>query len=357
VAGQGPSVGGPLCEDPIDRRPANLQGFGDATGRRPPHIREKRYVGAEKSHDSRRYFGDCARAIGDFAFDPAEDAVDRAGVNPHDLRLLIAICSAQQAMRMSMRRSDFILALGGVAAMVAIAASFSAAQPTFDPPPLRHFLEENGWVPLPLPDKRMGPGSVIKVTVKGASVVMQWLGDLRRCGITDREFRYVRGKYPAIGIGKSFETKASVPAGFIAKLEGTADFEKAGGAIIQIEDSGGDGVDFDALANWIAKSGAARRLSQVCYAFLVQDDVYLVSEAFRISKASYGLVDKDGVKLAVTGGAFGEMGSRSSGTLSVIDDLYFGVRRLKQLGPNVFEPGLGLRTVPEADNLLRLMEP
>jgi hypothetical protein len=85
-------------------------------------------------------------------------------------------------------------------------------------------------------------------------VVMQWLGDLRRCGITDREFRYVRGKYPAIGIGKSFQTKASIAAGFISKLEGTADFEKAGGAIIQIEDSGGDGVDFDALTNWIAKS-------------------------------------------------------------------------------------------------------
>jgi hypothetical protein len=254
-----------------------------------------------------------------------------------------------------MRRSDFILALGGLAALVATAASFSSAQTTFRPPPLKQFLEENGWVPLLTPDKRMGPGSVIKVTMKDASVAVQWLGDLRRCGITDREFRYVRGKYPAIGIGKSFVTKASVPAGFIAKLEGTADFEKAGGAIIQIEDSGGDAVDLDALANWIAKPGAARRLSQVCYGFLVQEDVYLVSEAFRISKASYGLVDKDGAKLAVTGGAFGQAGS--SGTLSVIDDLYFGVRRVKQLGPNLFEPGLGPRTIPEADNLLRLMEP
>jgi hypothetical protein len=251
-----------------------------------------------------------------------------------------------------MRRNDFL-----VAAALVLAASFSAAQTNFHPPPLKQFLEENGWIPLLLPDKRMGPGSVIKVTVKDASVAMQWLGDLRRCGITDREFRYVRGKYPPIGVGKSFGTKASVPAGFIAKLDGTADFEKVGGAIIQIEESGGDAVDYDALANWITKSGAARRLSQLCYGFLVQDDVYLVSEAFRISKASYGLVDKDGAKLAVTGGAFGEVGARSSGTLNVIDDLYFRVRRVKQLGPNLFEPGLGPRTVPEADGLLRLMEP
>jgi hypothetical protein len=126
---------------------------------------------------------------------------------------------------------------------------------------------------------------------------------------------------------------------------------------MQIEDSGGDAVDYDALANWMTKSAAARRMPQACNNFLTQEHIYLVSEAFRISKASYGLVDKDGAKLRVTGGAFGQAGSRSSGTLSVIDDLYFGVRRVKQLTPDLFEPWLGPRTVPEADSLLRLMEP
>jgi len=271
---------------------------------------------------------------------------------------LIAIGFAQQARRIMMRRRDFIAALGGAVAWVAAAVSFSAAQVViFQPMPLKQFLEESGWVSLPLPDKRMGPGSVIKVTKKDGAVIMQWLGDLRRCGISDREFRYVRGKYSAIGIGESFGVKTSIAAQFIAKLEGTADFEKAGGAIMQIEASGGDAVDFDALTNWMAKHGAAQRMPQVCNNFLAQEDIYLVSEAFRISKASYGLVDKNGAKLAVTGGAFGQAGSRSSGTLSVKDDLYFGVRRVKQLVPGLFEPWLGPRTVPEADSLLRLMEP
>jgi len=36
-----------------------------------------------------------------------------------------------------------------------------------------------------------------------------------------REFRYVRGKYSAIGIRESFGVKASVAAGYFAKLEGT----------------------------------------------------------------------------------------------------------------------------------------
>jgi hypothetical protein len=257
-----------------------------------------------------------------------------------------------------MRHCDFIVGLGWAVAWLAAAVSFSAAQiMAFQPLPLKQFLEENGWVSLPLPDKRMGPGSVIKVTKKDGAVSMQWLGDLRRCGITDREFRYVRGKYSAIGIGESFGIKVSIAAGYIAKLEGTVDFEEAGGAIMQIEDSGGDAVDFDALTNWIAKSGVAQRMPQVCNNFLAREDIYLVSEAFRISKASYGVVDKNGAKLAVTGGAFGQAGSRSSSTLSVKDDLYFGVRRVKRLASDFFEPRLGPGTVPEADSLLRLMEP
>jgi hypothetical protein len=81
------------------------------------------------------------------------------------------------------------------------------------------------------------------VTKNDNAVRVQWLGDLRRCGITDEEFGFVRGKYSAIGIGETFGVRASIAAGYIAKLDGTVDFGKAGGAIIQIEDSGGDAVD------------------------------------------------------------------------------------------------------------------
>jgi hypothetical protein len=256
-----------------------------------------------------------------------------------------------------MRRFDLTATVCGAAAWIMAAVSFSAAQiVTFQPLPLKQFLEENGWVALPLPDRRMGPGSIIKVTRKDGAVTMQWLGDLRRCGIPDRELRYVRGKYSS-GNGDSFGIKASIAMRYIARLEGTADFENAGGAIMQIEASGSDAVDFDTLTNWMARSDAAQRMPRTCNEFLAQEDIYLVSEAFRISKARYGLVDKNGAKLTITGGAFGQAGSRSSSTLSVVEDLYFGVRHVKQLALDLFNPGAGPRTVPEADGLLRLMEP
>jgi hypothetical protein len=240
---------------------------------------------------------------------------------------------------------------------VAAAISISTAQTIFQPRPLKQFLEESGWVPLPMPDRKMGPGSVIKVTRKDNAVRVQWLGDLRRCGITDEEFGFVRGKYPAIGIGKTFGVRASIAAGYIAKLDGTADLGKADGAIIQIEDSGGDAVDLRALAVWLAKPGAPQHMPETCNNFLAQEDIYLVGEALRISKAVYDLVDKNGAKLAVAGAAFGRTSPSSLGTLSVVEDLYVGVRRVKQLAPVLSEPSIRLRTVPEADGLLRLLEP
>jgi hypothetical protein len=255
----------------------------------------------------------------------------------------------------SQARHTFGIILTGIG--VAAAISISTAQTIFQPRPLKQFLEENGWVSLPMPDRKMGAGSVIRVTKKDNAVGVQWLGDLRRCGITDEEFGFIRGKYPAIGIGETFGVRASVAAGYIAKLDGTADLGKADGAIIQIEDSGGDAVDLRALAIWLAKPGAPQRMPEVCNNFLAQEDVYLVSEAFRISKAVYDLVDKNGAKLAVAGAAFGRTGLSSSGTLSVVEDLYVGVRRVKQLAPVFLGPSLRPRTVPEADGLLRRMEP
>jgi hypothetical protein len=155
----------------------------------------------------------------------------------------------------------------------------------------------------------------------------------------------------------SFRVRASVAAGYIARLEGTADLEKADAAVMQIEASGGDAVDYRALTIWLAHPNTARRLSRVCSDFLAQEDIYLVTEAFRISKADYRLVDRDGAKLAVTGAAFGQVDPSSSSTLSVTDDLYFGVRGVKALAPGLSEPGREPRTVPDADGLLHLMEP
>jgi hypothetical protein len=108
-----------------------------------------------------------------------------------------------------------------------------------------------------------------------------------------------------------------------------------------------------------------RKLPEACARFLAEKDVYLVTEAFRVSKGSYELIDKNGAKVNLSaaipggsaGGNFGGSAS-ASGTLTVAEKLYFGVRRAKQISPNSFTTlGTPPHTVPEADSLLRQIQP
>src|SRR5882672_1730319 len=111
-----------------------------------------------------------------------------------------------------MRRLDLIAAVGGAVAWVAGAVSFSAAQIiTFRPLPLKQFLEENGWVSLPLPDKRMGPGSVIKVTKKNGAVLMQWLGICADAGSPIGSFDMSVESILQLGLERASELKPLSP--------------------------------------------------------------------------------------------------------------------------------------------------
>jgi hypothetical protein len=262
-------------------------------------------------------------------------------------------------------QTKFNLAKFFVCLGVAFASSAGHAETAFQPRLLSQFLETQNWVALAIPDNKMRPGAVIKVQKKGDAVDVRWLGDFRSCGITDSEFGLVRGKYPPVGIGESFAVKASFAVSILAKLGGSAEVDKINGAILKIEEAGGDAIDLLAFSIWLTKPGNLQKLPEPCGTFLAQNDVYLVSEAFRVTRGSYDLIDKNGAKLAVSAAVAGRSidagiaGSISkSGTLSVTEDFYFGVRRVKQLAPGSFATlGSAPQAVPEADDLLRLAKP
>jgi hypothetical protein len=98
-------------------------------------------------------------------------------------------------------------------------------------------------------------------------------------------------------------------------------------------------IDLVAFSIWVSKQG--KRLQATCSTFLGQEDVFLVSEAFRVSKGSYKLVDKNGVKIELSGSLAGRAGDAqlqasiggNEGQLDVAGDFFFGVRRVKQLSP------------------------
>lgn len=256
-------------------------------------------------------------------------------------------------------RIQFVLAVVGLG--VALMSADATAQTVFQQRPLAEFLRQHNWVPLPIPDNKMRPGSVIKVTETDQSVDVQWLGDFRNCGVTDQELGLIRGKFPAMGIGQDFAVDASLGASLLSRFTGRAEAEKVNGAVLKIDESGGDAIDLLAFSIWVTTPGNMQKMPAACGEFLARENVYLVSEAFRVSKGSYELVDKNGVKLAVSAApvpgqsidAKTGISVSSTGTLIVTEDFYFGVRRVKQLAPGYFATlGSNPQAVPEADMLL-----
>jgi hypothetical protein len=266
-------------------------------------------------------------------------------------------------MEMEMRMSLFaritpilgILLSGLVITLTPLGVS---AQTPLQPKPLTTYLNDHNWTALSIPDSKMQPGSVIKVKKLKDFVEVQWLGDIRRCGINDQELGVIRGKYPKLGIGESFEVKASLFASVLNLFRINAGADKISGAILNMEDSGGDAIDFLAFLMWVASNG--NRLQAVCGNLLGQDDVYLVTEAFRISKGSYQLLDKNGAKVELSASVTGKsLDSQLEGTIGtkgelvIAGDFYFGVRRAKMVSPGVFTSLGAAQDVPEADDLLR----
>jgi hypothetical protein len=259
-------------------------------------------------------------------------------------------------------RIRFIFGMTVAGLTGALISTIAIAQTVFQQRPLTDFLKEHNWVPLPIPDNKVRPGSVIKVTKTEKSADVQWLGDFRNCGITDQELGLTRGKYPALGVGQNFAVNASLGASLLSRFGARVEAEKVNGAVLKIDESGGDAIDLLALSIWLTTPGNIQKMPAACNEFLARENVYLVSEAFRVSRGSYDLVDKNGAKVAISAApmpgasvdAKGGISVGSTGSLIVTEDFYFGVRRVKQLAPGNFAT-LGSRpqAVPEADDLLR----
>jgi hypothetical protein len=217
------------------------------------------------------------------------------------------------------------------------ASVITAGSQPFQARSLNDFLEAKNWIVLPIPDNKMRPGAVIKVTKNGEKVDVTWLADFRTCGLTDKDLGFIRGKSPSDTSTAEFAVKASVVASFLSKLGGSADLNKVNRGILKIDDSGADAIDLLALQIWLARPGNLQALPAACTSFLGQPDIYLVSQAFRITKGTYQLLDENGGKVSASGATPAGISTRaeiggtvsSTGALDVTEDFYFAVRCVK----------------------------
>lgn len=153
-------------------------------------------------------------------------------------------------------------------------------------------LKSKGFTPVPFPDSKYVPGSIIKVTDdEGVS----WIDDLSSCRYPLSEFE-LKSYIPTITFTKNIEYGASTVINIRGITAGPG-FDRVSKVRMEITDHGADAFRLIKLEVWMEDPDNREKVSQKCMDYLLQPDIYLVNEAFRVSKGTYTLFDKTGAAI------------------------------------------------------------
>jgi hypothetical protein len=199
------------------------------------------------------------------------------------------------------------------------------------------------WIPLPLPDSRIGPGAI--VTIKKGQVAFE--SSLDKCGAPKNVMTPVRGNDASI-TGKvegEYEASAALKIGGVSA---GPEFKKARKTSLRMENHHPEGLDRIELAMWLKDPSV--KLPPACEAFLTEKDVFLVQESYRVDKGRITLYDDKKTKLSLSGLNLGIVKlDANAKTARIVDDevefsapMYTAIRRVKYL------KGGGLKTLSNA---------
>jgi len=168
------------------------------------------------------------------------------------------------------------------------------------PPPLANiytpsefntFLKSHNWIPLPFPDSKFIPGSIIRVTDEE----IRWIDDLTSCGYPLPEF--VAPSYiPSITFDKAIAIDTSAMIS-IKGIETGAEFNKVKKIHLELTDHGADALRIIRLQTWMQDPNNRGKVNDLCMNELLNPDTYLVTEVMRVSKGKYTLVDETGSQI------------------------------------------------------------
>lgn len=199
----------------------------------------------------------------------------------------------------------------------------------YSPQEWLELFKGDGWVPLPFPDGKYRPGSIIRVNDGG----IRWIDNLYSCRYPD-EF-VERGSIPAVSFTKSKAFDADVLLNY-AGIEAGPGFGKVDRVTFDVSEHSADAFKLLALKVWWEDPAHRSAVSSACMEELEKPDMYLVTEAFVVSKGTYSLYDKTGAKLKLTVPAltqFLSVGGNVSyevtadGKLAINEPAVFAVRR------------------------------
>jgi len=197
------------------------------------------------------------------------------------------------------------------------------------------FAKAGGWTPLPFPDSKYRPGSIIKVMEDD----IRWWDDLESCGYPLKEF-VIESTIPSITFTKGWKFDGSAVASFKGFKAGPK-FSEVSNVRMEVKEHGADAFRIAKLKDWMADPNNKAKFSRTCMDQLLKPDYYLVTEAFRVSKAKYTLYTKGGTAIKIESPNLKDFIQvqpdvkyevTSDGSLVIEQPVYFAVRKTVRVG-------------------------
>lgn len=164
------------------------------------------------------------------------------------------------------------------------------------------FASAGGWTPLPIPDSKYRPGSIIQVTEEG----VRWIDHLASCRYPADLLTPEQGRIPTINFSKDKVFGADVLLNYQGIKAGPG-YNSVNKVLLRVSDHSADALRLLALRIWQEDPANRDLVSPVCMEELEKPNVYLVTESFTVSKGTYSLYDEHEAKLAVTLPMLGSM--------------------------------------------------
>ncbi|WP_305045005.1 hypothetical protein [Geoalkalibacter sp.] len=203
---------------------------------------------------------------------------------------------------------------------------------------LEMFKAAGGWVPLPFPDSKYRPGSIIQVDANG----IRWIDHLESCRFPEEVLRPEPSIFPQISFTKARELRADALINIKGISAGPA-FSKVKKVSLEVQEHGADAFRLLNMKVWLEDPDNRAKVSAVCQDELAKPNRFLVTEAFRVSKGVYTLHDATGAAIKLKTPALGSLLKfepdvkyevSGDGRLVIEQPVIFAVRRAVAIGSN-----------------------
>jgi len=215
------------------------------------------------------------------------------------------------------------------------------------------FKQAGDWVPLPYPESAYRPGSIIEVTDN----VTRWIDHLESCKYPDEALMYEKSTIPKLTFTKAMKLGGNAFINLKGITAGPK-FDRISKIHLEVRDHGVDYLKLLHLRVWMQKPENLENVSSICMDELKKPDMYLVTEAFRVSKGTYTLFDEKEAAIKLSVPALGDLlkfepgvnyNVEADGKLTIEEPVYFAVRRVVRVGEDFETRGLDLPEPEPAD--------